>query len=53
MPALGVDVVVVETLGDEYQVGDAEVNGESNDGRDKVCPDCAWRVSVMHVIGLR
>lgn len=50
MSALGVDVIVVETLGDKYQVSDAKVDGKSNDGRDKVCPDRTWSVSVRHVI---
>ena len=40
----GIDVVVVETLRDQHEIGNAEVDGDRNNGRDKICPDSAWMV---------
>ena len=37
-----VDVVVVETLGDQDEVCDAEVDGESDHSRHEVRPDSSW-----------
>ena len=36
-----VDVVIVETLGDQDEVCDAEVDGESNHRRHQIGPDGA------------
>jgi hypothetical protein len=38
----GVDVVIVQTLGDEHKVRNAEVDGESNHRWDEIGPDSSW-----------
>ncbi len=37
--ATGVNMVVVKALADEHEVGNAKINGESNNGRDEISPD--------------
>jgi hypothetical protein len=42
--AVSVAVVVVEALQDEDAVGEAEVDGEGDDGGDQAGPDGAYEV---------
>ena len=38
-------MIVVETLRYQHEVGDAEVDGQSNDGRHETSPDGTWKES--------
>jgi hypothetical protein len=45
-PGASVDMVIVQTLGDEYEIRDAEVDGQSDHSRHEISPDSSWNRSI-------
>lgn len=43
MILFGVNVIVVDTLRDQDEIGEAEVNRQCNDRWHKTSPDSAWK----------
>jgi len=39
----GVDVVIIQALGNQHKVGKAEVDGQGDDSGDEIGPDGPWK----------